>query len=875
MDPAEEVIALERFLIKEYPECVLMPSKANDDKYTDPAQAKQPLMPHKDVPTRALWDNWARNRHRCDKGLLIILRAGLLVIDVDDKEYAKKLETEFPMILNTAIQDTRTGRHYFFQRTEACDQLCIYDGARCLFEKGAEEPLPVDIKSVCSTGTGGVISVSPSPNKKWVRAPFNYAPIPLPAEVLMWIITRHRSFTQKQSVAARTQQSQLRSKQRFNVRDVSVGEESTVEEGTATSRGPEVTEDQQSWRSLGSVGSSLMSTIPYEHDPETVRNLVMTCLALSRAKEYDSWVKVGMALKNTDDGYFDLWVDFSKRCPEKFASGGRNACAEKWASFSSSSTPTSVVTMGSIIEWARQDNPDKFHEVMDVSVYSMTLRSSVHSHSSVAVVAAAMYSKRYVCVKAPRMWYKFEGHRWVLDEGAHGIWAKLRDDLPRLYLSVAGDQQRRAQNAEDDEKRKTHVDAVKRLNDVAKRLGNQPFKDSLVRECASLMFKPQWSDELDENRNLLGFSNGVYDLDAGVFRPGDPKDMLSMTCGYAFTEVDDPIIQSDIKRFVASTQASSEMENYLWQVMAYMLHGDKYMELLWFWTGQSGRNGKGTLTTLLMHALGNYFYAPDAGVFMHSDRNSSGAKPEIVRMRGVRAVIASEPDDSEGNAFKVHKLKAWRGNDVISARGLYQATTSFKPQFSIAICMNDKPQLDKVDAAIASTLRIIDFPYEFVPEQYPQPWQPYQKLMDCGLKAKFSDVRYHQQFMRLLMKTYHDNAVLFRQKQQLSNPAPVAAATRQYMVDNDAIGQWLNARYDRTDDPKDRYTFTELLKAYKEDENLYRVDRNIFKKALLHNKLAFVVPGNVATVTGIRRKNTFDPFLDHNDGLDLDSEVDC
>ena len=52
------------------------------------------------------------------------------------------------------------------------------------------------------------------------------------------------------------------------------------------------------------------------------------------------------------------------------------------------------------------------------------------------------------------------------------------------------------------------------------------------------------------------------------------------------------------------------------------------------------------------------------GIFTAADRNSSSAKPEIAMMKGKRAVMASEPDDSDGSSFKVNKLKAWRGNDL-------------------------------------------------------------------------------------------------------------------------------------------------------------------------------------------------------------------
>lgn len=357
---------------------------------------------------------------------------------------------------------------------------------------------------------------------------------------------------------------------------------------------------------------------------------------------------------------------------------------------------------------------------------------------------------------------------------------------------------------------------------------------------------------------MIGFDNGVYDLAKGVFRAGTPEDRVSLSCGYDFVLHDDHEVQADITAFVASTQASEEMTTYLWLLMAYLLSGRKYQEMLWFWTGR-GRNGKGALTLLLKMALGSLFYAPDASIFMMADKSPSGARPEIMEMRGKRAVIASEPDDATGASFKVCKLKAWRGNDVISARALYQSTVSFEPQFAIIICMNDRPNLDKVDHAISSTLRIIDFPYEFVDvAQLPHGavLQTHQRQMDSGLKQRFEDVRYRQQFMRMLISLYRANyATLFGAAKHIPTPAAVLAATQEYIDDNNDVGVWLSTYYERTDDVRDRCIFADMMDAYRRDMHVTgKLDRSTFKKAMALNGMhARTLTGRV-TYTCIRRR---------------------
>src|SRR5665213_1762515 len=71
-----------------------------------------------------------------------------------------------------------------------------------------------------------------------------------------------------------------------------------------------------------------------------------TALAAIPANEHDSWVKVGMALKDLDwqtnesDIGFGLWVAWSETCPEKFSLG---VCEDRWRSFKRSGVTINTV----------------------------------------------------------------------------------------------------------------------------------------------------------------------------------------------------------------------------------------------------------------------------------------------------------------------------------------------------------------------------------------------------------------------------------------------------------------------------------------------------------------------------------------------------
>jgi hypothetical protein len=196
-------------------------------------------------------------------------------------------------------------------------------------------------------------------------------------------------------------------------------------------------------------------------------------------------------------------------------------------------------------------------------------------------------------------------------------------------------------------------------------------------------------------------------------------------------------------------------------------------------------------------ALGDYYYEPSSELFTTSVQSAAAANPELAGSRGKLAMVASEPADVGGASFKVNKLKNWRGNDVIQARNLYSAPISFRPKFAMILVMNDKPPLDKADAALAKTLRIIDFPFEFVEV----PSAPHQKRLDAGLKARFEgDVRYRQQLIRLLVASRQEDAVMYSARAHIPYPESVGAATSEYLEDNNTLGttvaEWLAEHYD-------------------------------------------------------------------------------
>lgn len=146
--------------------------------------------------------------------------------------------------------------------------------------------------------------------------------------------------------------------------------------------------------------------------------------------------------------------------------------------------------------------------------------------------------------------------------------------------------------------------------------------------------------------------------------------------------------------------------------------------------------------------------------------------------------MTSEPETSE--KLQISKLKLVSGGDDITARALYEAPFTYKPQFGIFIQANDLPALNKLDGGIQRRLRILNFPYQFCA----QPSRAHEKLGDPSIKeVKVYLLAWKQQFMRILLDTFERRV---KSVHTLSQPEQVRAASKEYLDSNNQIKDWLD-----------------------------------------------------------------------------------
>jgi putative DNA primase/helicase len=471
------------------------------------------------------------------------------------------------------------------------------------------------------------------------------------------------------------------------------------------------------------------------------------------------------------------------------------------------------LNIGSLCTWAKKDNEAEYKKISMHSIDRLLLKSISSTHTCIARVIHRMYMDDFVCASIKKnIWYEFKCHRWVEVENAYTLRYKISSELSDIYKIKSISLCEKANNPDlkDANERSRLLDISKTLGELSIKMQQTSFKESLIKESSEMFFDPGFEQKLDANKKLIGFTNGVYDLENHEFRQGFPSDFLTMSTGYDFILEDDAQIQTDLMAFVTSFMPNEAMKEYILKVCAYMLDGSKYMECLWFFTG-SGRNSKGTFCILLCLAFGNYYYEPDVSLVTSIKNSSSGTNSEVAKAKGKRIMCLTEPEpdgDARQSTLKVSTIKKFRGNDLIQARGLYKDFIEFRPMFGMIIQMNERPRLSNVDEAIALSLKIVNFPFQFVDE----PKEEHQRKKDSTIKYKFEKgVKYWQQFMRILMK-YHKTFI--SGNKVIDEPEEVRAATKEYLEENNPISTWFNQHYEVTHNDNDKISVDVMFEAF-------------------------------------------------------------
>jgi putative DNA primase/helicase len=288
-------------------------------------------------------------------------------------------------------------------------------------------------------------------------------------------------------------------------------------------------------------------------------------------------------------------------------------------------------------------------------------------------------------------WYAWDGTRWLHD--ASGEPMRRARQLAQLLRDEAD-----ARLAEAGADAKAGDAMLRHAKASASRRGLEAML-ALARSDRRVIVD---AAELDADPYLLNAPNGTIDLRTGELRPHERGDLITHCVAVHY----DPAARAaNWDSFHERVLPGRELRAYVHRMAGAAAIGDNRDELLHVLLG-GGANGKSKFAETIRAALGSYAAVASPELFL--ERHGGGPRPELVRLRGVRLLTASETE--QGDRLSVALIKALTGGDTIAARLLHSnEIVEYVPLFSPWLRTNHRPAIREVSEAVWRRVRLVPF----------------------------------------------------------------------------------------------------------------------------------------------------------------------
>jgi P4 family phage/plasmid primase-like protien len=509
--------------------------------------------------------------------------------------------------------------------------------------------------------------------------------------------------------------------------------------------------------------------------------------------------QVAFALKNTDDRLFLSWVQLRSKASD-FDYNTIPDLYCQWKKFNKTNNEGRSVTRRSIMYWVKKDNHEEYEKIKQNTIdYYVEKAMETCAEYDYAIVLQHMYKDTYVCISYDKrgIWYQFKNHRWVQDKGL-SLREKISKDMYNLFSKKADQYEIEMKEYEDDDNRrellKKRVGLIHQIKISLKKTTN---KDHIMREAAEIFYDENFVRNMDTNRYLLCFNNGVVDFVNKVFREGYPEDYITKTTRINYVEHNESdetwkTTADELNKFMSTLFPIKDLFRYMWDHLASCLIGTNKNQTFHVYHG-SGSNGKSLLVDLMSATLGDYKGTVPITLVTDVRGKIGGTSDEVLKLKGVRYAVMQEP--SKGVKLNEGIMKELTGGDPIQARGLYSESEIFVPQFKLCVGTNNLFDIDSNDDGTWRRIRKCTFPSKFVDEgEHYEDDTPHVFKKDKSLSEKLHTLA--PVFASMLVKRAFETDGI------VEDCGTVLEASKKYRNGQDHIAAFISDKIRKTNNPK-------------------------------------------------------------------------
>ena len=520
--------------------------------------------------------------------------------------------------------------------------------------------------------------------------------------------------------------------------------------------------------------------------------------------------QVAFALKHTDDRLFLSWVMLRSKASD-FDYNTIPSLYHDWKKYFNVSKEG--VTKRSIMYFSKARMKVEIYLKVKTSTieYFMDEAINVQTEFDLAQVLFQMYKDKYVCASLKNdSWYVFKNHRWESDKGitlrlaisteVYNLFDKKRDEIMNEMSHYE-----QTDDRYDSLKKKTGS-----ISSLLIKLKKTNDKNNIMREAKELFYDGEFDKNIDANKYLLCFKNGVVDFRQNEFRDGRPEDYITKTTGNSYVEYNEndqnmKKIGDEILSFMEKLFPIADLNKYMWDHLASCLIGVNKNQTFNVYHG-SGSNGKSILTDLMTHTLGDYKGTVPITLVTDKRPSIGGTSSEVMQLKGIRYAVMQEP--SKGAKLNEGILKELTGGDPLQARALFQESETFEPQFKLVVCTNNLFDIDSNDDGTWRRIKKCDFVSKFIDEDEEHTDDTeYVFPKDKSLKEKLPSLA--PVFASMLVK------LAFQNNGNVEDCQTVKDASNKYRKGQDHIAAFVSEKIVKTGEKKDKIGKVSLYQEFK------------------------------------------------------------
>ena len=529
---------------------------------------------------------------------------------------------------------------------------------------------------------------------------------------------------------------------------------------------------------------------------------------------YNKWIRVGWALKNTNDKLFVTWIKMSSKS-KSFSFHDVQQYYNMWRRFEKNNP--NGLTSRSIMYWAKIDNYREYQLIRrDTISFFVEQTLDRHTEFDLANVLYQIYKDQFVCVSIKNnLWYEYINFKWNEIDSGNSLRLLISKTMHDIYMKKVHELVEEMLNIDNSDPKNTLAkERSNRLGEICVLLKTTSWKNNIMKEAKELFYDKTFMNKLDSNPYLLCFNNCVIDFKNRISRKGQPDDYISKSTNIDYTplnEMQDPPsleIIGEVKRFIKELFPERELENYMWEHLASTLIGTNENQTFNIYTG-SGSNGKSKLVELMSHCLGDYKATVPITLITQSRNNIGSTSSEVVQLMGVRYAVMQEP--SKGDKINEGIMKEITGGDPVQGRALFKDAVTFIPQFKLVVCTNVLFDIKSNDDGTWRRIRVCDFMSKFTDEpfnnaKFPADNFPHQFQIDKKIDEKF--LLWAPIFASMLVD------IGFRTGGRVTDCRQVLAVSDKYRESQDYLAEFAKEKIQKTDE-KRCIKKTEIIEEFK------------------------------------------------------------